>query len=297
MLQVRNTTRSAGLAWVLVAFLAALQGEAFAASLDDTSDVPENGAAQATQPAYQVEATEKPLLSVLKMIRDRYNVRLCWEETPKDEVADRITASDMVRELKEIQSQRGLTKAQVNRLKIFQEDVAKGQGHFGVGWKEYRIQGVYSADTIPELLDLIMQESPYGWYEENGTYVVIPRQGSQLEYTMTIKVENALLSDVFRLVAEASPPSNRLDWPGNIWGMIGNIDEGQFEYIKEKHANHTVPYLHMESAPAIDVLNRAVEATGGHVTWLLSGLRKELIYITLPAEKNRWKTEYTNANK
>ena len=291
MLQVRNTIMNATLAGMLVALLTFLQGGALASPLDSMSDVPDNGATQ-PQSAYQVEAKDDPAPWVLNTIRERYNVRLCREEIPKDRESDKITAKDMLHELTDLQKQRELSSSQINRLELVQELVDKGEGRVVVGWNDHKLEGEYKADTIPELMDQVLMDSPYGWYEENGTYVVIPWQGSRLQYLMSIDVENMLLSDVMTMVAEASPASASFTYRATGMGGTGNRDPKLIDFYREGIRNMTVPRLKMEGVPAIDVLNRAVEAAGGLVTWHLDGISNTLFYSPLPKQLKTWDAEF-----
>jgi len=157
-----NTTRHALQMGIMVAALCcSLSASSWGG--EDTDAIPDQN--------YTIIADYEPISWVIGKLRRAYDERICCEYIFIDETRDRITASEAYQELMEAQKHGELSWRRSELMKMATKHVENNEGDTNFGWREHILNGKFTAPTLPLLLDQLLEDSSYGWYEENGTYV------------------------------------------------------------------------------------------------------------------------------
>jgi len=208
-------------------------------------------------PKYVLEFEHDILFIVVTRLRSKYALRVCSENRRKNRETDMITLKERIGTLTEAAEQRELTPKEQHHLKQALGLLEQGAGlDMGVDDARHLFFGRFEGDTVPELLDALCADGPYGWVEDNGTYVIVPREGSRLEYPVTLSVDNMSIHDVVDAIG-TQDPSAQYTPP-----LIGSSAE---TYMRIHEL--TVPRLELVDVPAIEALCRAVEGAGGQLAW------------------------------
>ena len=152
------------------------------------------------------------------------------------------------------------------------------------------LTGTFSAPTIPELLDKLIQGSPFTSERLSGTYVVYPKDKSLLRFPIKINISQTLLESVVRRILDQDPYGKQIDVK-----MVS--DEPRPNTYLKGHVRR----LWISRHHAMYALSRAVEQTDqGDIVWMLTEDDRQrcLLLQYLPqAEKSGYVRSLTQAWK
>ncbi len=233
---------------------------------------------------FSLDVTDTSLGGLANSLQRRFQACICTEELPLSP-DDIVTAADILEVTKDRPPEE-LTKREQLLLKTAKEML--DQGHtpaITIDSKRYRFTGKFKASSFPKLLDQLLMESPYHWYEENGTFVVFPRIGSRLSFPVTLNLRNPSITNVLKALVKEQPEDHVLTDHGTVM-MVGATPPEYFQIFHELLKKPLPVSLVFDKEPAMDVLNRLVEATGGEVYWHVTS-RGEIHMKPMPAFRQR----------
>ncbi|MHC4744479.1 MAG: HEAT repeat domain-containing protein, partial [Planctomycetota bacterium] len=79
------------------------------------------------------------------------------------------------------------------------------------GAARHVLSGTFFGSTVPELLDKLTQGSPYKWEKFFRTYVVYPKQGSVLRFSVKTDISDSPLDWVARKILEQDPVGKKIE--------------------------------------------------------------------------------------
>jgi len=237
-------------------------------------------------PKYSLTVQNDDMGMIVGRLRQVYELRVCFESAPKDPEKDRITLDNEVKRLQALAAERELSSSEQYMLEKFLNLVERDYpADTIVDRVRHRYSGMFAGETPTEVLDAVCAEGPYGWFEENGTYVILPRLGSTLDYPVTLDVENMPIVDVLRLIAKQDPKGG-LGLGGGGAGPLGPVSIG------EALGKCIAPRLVLEDVAALEAMCRAVEAAGGQLAWTAGevgwGGARMISIHPLPKLKKLW---------
>jgi serine/threonine protein kinase len=149
---------------------------------------------------------------LVNRFRMQYSIRLCFElsELKGNEKNEPIMMKDMLEELEVKDAAGRLTareKQRLDHLKISS----------GNQWSDVtRYNGEIAAVSVDDFLNQLTKDTPYQWRcsASGETWVVLPKEGSHLDFPVTLDTQNLTTEEVFEKVCSQSPTGRILLNPG-----------------------------------------------------------------------------------
>ena len=226
----------------------------------------------ATRPTTQAAASmvldyqTETMQNIVFAIRQRYPIRLCFENLDFDMAKDAVTLEQALRELEAAQKERALSPNEKQRLEIARRMVKEGQPGtmaFDVGPRYTRH---LEAISVEDLLDQVTRQTPYTWRRIGGSYVILPAAGTVLNFPVTLKTDGLTVSQAVQKVAEQSPEGQVTIGPTITLGPPPKpgVDPTPWR-------SAPAPALDLKNVPAIEALCQITEHAHPPSVWELAG--------------------------
>ncbi|MBC8126655.1 MAG: protein kinase [Gloeobacteraceae cyanobacterium ES-bin-144] len=177
--------------------------------------------------------------NILYNFRRKYDVRIAFENLDFDTKKDTIKLGQRIATLEEKQRSGKLTTRETELLKDAQrlrkEEKLGDETLIDVG---ARYEGIIKADSVEDFLNQLTKDTPYDWTSTDGggTWVVLPRVGTRLNYPVSLDTENFTVEEAVKKVIEQRPAGSE-------------ISIGQVVTRPLAPGTDSDPWLHMKCKP------------------------------------------------
>jgi hypothetical protein len=217
---------------------------------------------------YEITADEDLLANIVGTISRNHAVRICFEEIDLDPQKDAQTAADIIRQLEEKAGRGKLSPAEADRLdsarRIVKEHGPKVLFDSGAP----RLTAKIRADSLDELLEKLTAGTRYAWRKVGSTFVVLPREGSVLDFPVTADVSNLTMQVAAQRIAGQRPSGGPIGLVVMTRG-IRVLGKDPISLLQTR-----VPPLAFQDQSALEALCLLTESTDPAFTWHLAGYRQ-----------------------
>ncbi len=244
-------------------------------NINNDSQINVNNNSEPNDSKIEMSLDYNTMADAISRLNASYKSRICFEELDFDKVSDGITAKQAITDWEKRSETRSLTVREKDAYDSLRNNMAQGRitESTRVDIKSQRFYGSYSGNTIGDVLDKLTSGSQYKWKENNGTYVVFPKDMSVLDFPVSLSVSNKKLGDVIQNILSQGSQRTKFALAEFHIGLkpYPNIEE------------RVIANLDIENIKARDALCQAVETVGSNVVWTLLGFKGEReIYLSLP---------------
>ncbi|MEO5714252.1 MAG: DUF4019 domain-containing protein [Luteolibacter sp.] len=141
-----------------------------------------------------------------------------------------------------------------------------------------RYQGRIVADSVEDFLNQVTRDTPFCWHptERGKTWVIMPREGSRLEFPVTLETENLAVDEAVMRVTSQRPSGSITYVQSTGWSVA-------------KGATDSVPWLSVkckpqkfDQVPAWQVLCDITEGARPDSVWALYGYKEQRALVVPP---------------
>jgi len=211
---------------------------------------------------YSVELNRETMAGVVAALREKWAIRVCFEDLNYDRQADMVTVGAALKDLQEQQAVRPLTRQEDIRLKLVEQLLKRPEAQnmlFDV--KSPRFSGKLVADTAEELLSLLTAQTPYAWGKAGAVYAIFPRERSVLAYAVKLQIREGNLQETVEEILDQRPASLELSL------LIPQAANASNEYLQ---LPMRIQGFH---GSAIEALCKTAEEVSHGVVWSLGGYK------------------------
>lgn len=207
--------------------------------------------------------------NIISRVRQKYGIRLCFENLDFDAKKDAITVGQALRELGEKERSGTLTDKEKERLtsarRMKADQHLKDNTLFDVG---ERYEGRITANSILDFLSKLTQGTSYELRWVGQTWVITPRGYSRLAFPVTIKTDRMEMDEAVAAILKQQPGPT-------------SIGSGGMMAMPTTHGTDPIPWLSVKAPPleitnisALEALCKLCEAARPDSVWELAGYKE-----------------------
>ncbi|MEO5913220.1 MAG: DUF4019 domain-containing protein [Luteolibacter sp.] len=141
-----------------------------------------------------------------------------------------------------------------------------------------RYEGRIVADSVEDFLNQVTRDTPFCWHptERGKTWVIMPREGSQLEFPVTLQIENLAVDEAVMRVTGQRPSGSITYIQSAGWSVAkGTTDAVPWLSVKCKPQK-------FDQVPAWQVLCDITEGARPDSVWALYGYKEQRTLVVPP---------------